>query len=58
MKGKKNAERYLVVLMNDYPVNIWAEDFRDVLKELNESGIDDNEVIQITKLDFNKEGEE
>jgi len=56
---KKNAERYLVVLIDDYPVNVWAEDFADVLKELDENGIDEKtEVIQITKLDFDNEEEE
>jgi len=55
---KKNAERYLVVLMDDYPVNVWAEDFKDVLKELDENGIEDKNVIQITKLDLNEEEEE
>lgn len=52
MNGKQNAERYLVVLLNDYPVNVWAENFADALKELEETGIDENDVIQITRLDF------
>lgn len=35
--GKKNAERYLVVAKNGESATVWAEDFDDVLKELDES---------------------
>jgi len=48
---KKNAERYLVTLAQK--ANVWAEDYKDLLHELEESGIDpDTQVIRIDKLDF------
>ena len=48
---KKNAERYLVTVIQK--ANVWAEDYKDLLHELEESGIDpDTQVIRIDKLDF------
>lgn len=35
--GKKNAERYLVIAKSGESAIVWAEDFSDVLKELDES---------------------
>ena len=35
--GKKNAERYLVITKSGESATVWAEDFADVLKELDES---------------------
>lgn len=35
--GKKNAERYLVIAKDGASATVWAEDFDDVLKELDES---------------------
>lgn len=35
--GKKNAERYLVITKSGESATVWAEDFSDVLKELDES---------------------
>ena len=35
--GKKNAERYLVIAKSGESATVWAEDFADVLKELDES---------------------
>lgn len=38
---KKNAERYLVITKSGETAMVWAEDFSDVLKELDESaGVD------------------
>ena len=38
---KKNAERYLVITKSGESATVWAEDFPDVLKELDESaGVD------------------
>lgn len=38
---KKNAERYLVITKSGESATVWAEDFSDVLKELDESaGVD------------------
>lgn len=34
---KKNAERYLVIAKSGETATVWAEDFSDVLKELDES---------------------
>lgn len=34
---KKNAERYLVITKSGESATVWAEDFSDVLKELDES---------------------
>ena len=51
MDEKKNAERYLVIQKYGPMATVWASTFADVLKELNESGIEDDDVIQITKLD-------
>ena len=55
---KKNAERYLVVTRKEMPSTVWAEDFTDVLRELQERAeqdgivIRDEDIISITKLDF------
>lgn len=35
--GKKNAERYLVITATGESATVWAEDWNDVLKELDES---------------------
>lgn len=35
--GKKNAERYLVIAKSGEAATVWAEDWNDVLKELDES---------------------
>ena len=35
--GKKNAERYLVIAKSGESATVWAEDWNDVLKELDES---------------------
>ena len=35
--GKKNAERYLVIAKSGETATVWAEDWNDVLKELDES---------------------
>lgn len=35
--GKKNAERYLVITKSGESATVWAEDWNDVLKELDES---------------------
>lgn len=35
--NKKNAERYLVITKSGESATVWAEDFSDVLKELDES---------------------
>ena len=35
--GKKNAERYLVITATGESATVWAEDFGDVLTELDES---------------------
>lgn len=38
---KKNAERYLVITKSGESATVWAEDFSDALKELDESaGVD------------------
>lgn len=34
---KKNAERYLVIAKSGETATVWAEDFADALKELDES---------------------
>ena len=39
--GKKNAERYLVIAKSGETAMVWAEDFSDVLKELDESAVVD-----------------
>ena len=52
MEKKENAERYLIVLRNDAPATVWAEDYTDLLAELKQSGINPDDVIQITVLDF------
>lgn len=39
--GKKNAERYLVIAKSGETATVWAEDFADVLKELDESAVVD-----------------
>ena len=39
--GKKNAERYLVIAKSGETATVWAEDFSDVLKELDESAVVD-----------------
>ena len=49
-------ERYLVVLMNDAPAIVNASSFVDVLAELRESGIDEDDVFSITKIDLIEEG--
>lgn len=55
---KKNAERYLVVTKKEMPATVWAEDFADVLREMQERAeqdgivIRDEDIISITKLDF------
>lgn len=55
---KKNAERYLVVTKKEMLSTVWAEDFADVLRELQEQAeqdgivIRDEDIISITKLDF------
>lgn len=49
--AKENAERYIVTTIKK--VNVWAEDYEDLMAELKQSGIDpDEEVIRIQKLDF------
>lgn len=49
--AKENAERYIVTTIKK--VNVWAEDYADLMDELKQSGIDpDEEVIRIQKLDF------
>ena len=35
--GKKNAERYLVITKSGESATVWAEDWNDVLRELDES---------------------
>lgn len=35
--NKKNAERYLVITKSGESATVWAEDWNDVLKELDES---------------------
>ncbi len=35
--GKKNAERYLVITKSGESATVWAEDWNDALKELDES---------------------
>lgn len=56
--NKKNAERYLVVTRKEMPSTVWAEDFADVLREMQERAkqdgivIRDEDIISITKLDF------
>lgn len=35
--GKKNAERYLVIAKSGESATVWAEDWNDVLKEIDES---------------------
>lgn len=35
--NKKNAERYMVIAKNGEAATVWAEDWNDVLKELDES---------------------
>ena len=35
--NKKNAERYLVIAKSGESATVWAEDWNDVLKELDES---------------------
>ena len=39
--GKKNAERYLVIAKSGESATVWAEDWNDVLKELDESAVVD-----------------
>lgn len=59
--GKKNAERYLVVSKVFMPMTVWAESFEDALNEVREAGeldgivIRDNDILSITKLDFEEE---
>ena len=54
--GKKNAERYLVIAKSGETATVWAEDFADVLKELDESaavdaGFSKDDVKLIMVLD-------
>ena len=54
--GKKNAERYLVITKSGESATVWAEDFADVLKELDESaevdaGFSKDDVKLIMVLD-------
>lgn len=54
--NKKNAERYLVITKNGESATVWAEDFSDVLKELDESaavdaGFSKDDVKLIMVLD-------
>ena len=53
-KGKKNAERYLVVTKKGLPITVWAESFADLLDELQQDDIvvRDGDIISITKLDL------
>lgn len=52
---KKNAERYLVIAKRGETATVWAEDFADALKELDESsevdaaffGKDDVKMIMV-----------
>ena len=46
--GKKNAERYLVIAKSGESATVWAEDFSDVLKELDES-------VEVDAATFGKE---
>ena len=46
--GKKNAERYLVIAKSGESATVWAEDFSDVLKELDES-------VEVDGATFGKE---
>lgn len=46
--NKKNAERYLVIARSGESATVWAEDFSDVLKELDES-------IKVDGATFGKE---
>lgn len=39
--GKKNAERYLVIGKSGESATVWAEDWKDVLKEIDESSLAD-----------------
>ena len=49
--AKENAERYIVTVVKK--INVWAEDYEDLLNELHQSDINpDEEVIRIQKLDF------
>ena len=49
--GKKNAERYLVITKSGESATVWAEDFSDVLKELDESaGVDAGFSKDVVKL--------
>ncbi len=49
---KDGFERYLAVSMKDGAVVINASSFIDVLAELRESGINEDDVVSITKLDI------
>jgi len=53
---KKNAERYLVIAKDGESATVWAEDFSDVMKELDESaavdaGFSKDDVKLIMVLD-------
>lgn len=56
--NKKNAERYLVVTTREMPATVWAENFTDALREMQERAeqdgivIREEDIISITKLDF------
>ena len=52
--GKKNAERYLVVMKYGMPMTVWAETFAEVLEELQQGDVvvRDGDIISITKLDL------
>lgn len=54
--GKKNAERYLVIAKGGESATVWAEDFSDVMNELDESdavdaGFSKDDVKLIMVLD-------
>ena len=55
--GKKNAERYCVILKNGETATVWAENYQDVLNELAESAeldgivVRDEDVRMIMQLD-------
>ena len=54
---EKGFERYLVVSVKEGAMIVHASSFIDVLAELKESGINEDDVIVMNKLDFEEEEE-
>lgn len=55
---EEGFERYLVVDLKRGAMIVYASSFIDVLAELKESGIDEEDVIVIVKIDLVEKEEE